>query len=140
MRSFKRKSDNRRQVFLALSSQIESQLRDAYAKRHEQGETQTSVARRLGVDRSTVNKRLTGQRNMTIETIADMVWALGHCIKINIFDPSENNTNHHIIVPQHSAVVSFAQDNVDCVGAIKLTPSNSPAAVTHTKIEMVGNI
>jgi hypothetical protein len=28
-----------------------------------------------------------GRTNMTIETIADMVWALDHEIKIEIFDP-----------------------------------------------------
>ena len=100
MRSFKHKHNNRRQVYLALVGQIESQLREAYAKRHEQaGETQSSLADKLGVNRSAVHKRLTGQTNMTIKTIADMVWALGYCIKVDIFAPDEVFTNGKLIVP-----------------------------------------
>jgi len=29
-----------------------------------------------------------GHTNMTIETIADMVWALDHAVKVEIYDPS----------------------------------------------------
>lgn len=100
VRSFKRTPDNRRSVYLNLAGSIESQLREAYAKRHEKdGTSQSAVAARLGVDRSVVNRRLTGRTNMRIDTIADMVWALGHCIKVEIFDPDETNTNETVIIP-----------------------------------------
>ena len=57
---------NRRQVFLALASSIESQLRDAYAKRHAAGlDNQTTLAEKVGVHRSAINKRLLGKTNMT---------------------------------------------------------------------------
>lgn len=101
MRSFNHKPDNRRQVYLALASQIEGQLRDAYAKRHdEDNETQSSLAEKLGVDRSAVHRRLTGRVNMTIETLADMVWALRRCIKVEIFDPDESGTNERCVKPR----------------------------------------
>lgn len=100
MGSFSRKPNNRRSVYLKLAGEIEGQLRQAYAKRNEQKrETQVSVAEKLGVDRSAVNRRLVGRTNMTIETIADMVWALGHCIKVEIFDPEDHPSNEHRIVP-----------------------------------------
>ncbi len=67
---------------------IESQLRDSYADLYESGaETQSSIAKRLGVGRSVINRRLTGQNNMTIETLADMVWALKRAIRVIVFDP-----------------------------------------------------
>lgn len=103
MRSFKRRPENRRSVYLKLVGDLEGQLREAYAKRHEQKrETQASIASRLGIDRSAVHRRLVGRTNMTVETIADMVWALGHCIKIEIFDPEDVMSNEHRIVPDYS--------------------------------------
>lgn len=136
MRSFKHQPANRRQVFLALSGQIESQLRDAYAKCHEAGETQASLARLLGVDRSTVHKRLTGRRNMTIETIADMVWALGHCIKVSIFDPSEDKTNHYVIIPNHRNSSTAPGQNFIRLDTEKTASSSGQVQVREPKIQM----
>ena len=97
------KVDIRRQVYLSLVSDVESQLRDAYAERHEQGiETQTSLADKLGVNRSVVNRRLRGLNNLTLESLADMVWALGQCIKVEILDPNTNPTNHVRVVSEHA--------------------------------------
>jgi len=77
--------DQRRHVFLSLSSQIEGQLRDLYDVRYYNGEaTQTSIAECLDVNRSVVNRRLKGYTNMTVETIADMVWALKGAIHVTI--------------------------------------------------------
>jgi hypothetical protein len=93
--SSRRKPDPRRQIFLKLSSQIEGQLRDAYAKKYDAGVlNQSSLADKLGVNRSAVHHRLLGRTNMTIETIADMVWGLDHDIEVKIFDPAESNKNH----------------------------------------------
>lgn len=84
-------------MFLKLSSQIEGQLREAYAKKQEAGILNQSVlAKKLDVDRSAINRRLTGQVNMTEETVADMVWALDHDIEVRIFDPATSQTNHTI--------------------------------------------
>jgi len=100
VRSFKRQPNNRRSIYLNLVGSIESQLRQAFAKRHEEeGLTQAALAERLGVDRSAVNRRLTGRVNMTEETIADMVWGLGHCINVVIYDPDEKETNEFHISP-----------------------------------------
>ena len=83
-------------MYLRLVGAIESQLRDAYARRHDEGVTQSSLARKVGVGRAAINRRLTGRANLTIKTIADLVWALDHSIKVEIFDPqtqrSESNS------------------------------------------------
>jgi hypothetical protein len=94
---------NRRQVYLALASSIESQLRDAYAKRHAAGlDNQSTLAAKIGVDRSAINRRLLGKINMTEETIADMVWALGYCIDVVIYDPYEHPSNAKRVLSEHA--------------------------------------
>jgi hypothetical protein len=76
-------------MFLRLSGQIEGQLREAYDRKFKAGlATQSSLAAKLGVNRSAIHHRLMGHTNMTTESIADMVWALDHDIKVEIFDPS----------------------------------------------------
>jgi hypothetical protein len=92
--SFLPKVDDRRAIYLGLVGSIESQLRDAYAELHDAGsENQSTIATKLGVGRSVVCKRLTGQQNMTIETLADMVWALRKAVAVEIFDPGTKDTN-----------------------------------------------
>jgi hypothetical protein len=92
--SSRRKSDPRRSIYLSLAGQIESQLREAYGRKFEAGlTTQSSLAKRLGINRSAVHHRLMGHTNMTIETIADMVWALDHDIRVRIYDPLLERSN-----------------------------------------------
>lgn len=111
MPSSRKKVDPRRQAFLALSGQIESQLRDAYDRKYRAGiTTQSRLAGKLGVNRSAVHHRLMGHTNMTLETVADMVWALDHAIKVEIYDPTIDPSDNqvHPIQPfagQHRSVV-----------------------------------
>lgn len=89
MKSFRTKVNGRRAVYLALSGQIEGQLREAYGRKYSKGLiTQSGLANKLGVNRSAINRRLVGKTNMTIETIADMVWGLDQAIKVTIYDPA----------------------------------------------------
>ena len=91
MRSFQKKADGRRSVFLALSGSVEGQIREAYNKLFSAGKTnQSSLAKDLNVGRSVIYRRLNGHTNMTLETVADMVWALGCQIEVKISDASES--------------------------------------------------
>ena len=102
MRIFKKQPDNRRSIYMKLVGEIESQLRQAYAKRYEQGrDTQASLAKKLKVDRSVIHRRLSGRSNMTVQTIADMAWALGYCVAFAISDADEGAGNQHRILPVH---------------------------------------
>ena len=90
MPSFRTKVSARRGVYLALSAQVERQLREAYARKFEAGlATQASIAEKLGIDRSAVHRRLTGRTNMTLETLADMAWALDQAVEVRIADVGE---------------------------------------------------
>jgi transcriptional regulator with XRE-family HTH domain len=83
-------------MYLALAGSIESQLRDAFARQSKGGNvSQSSLAKKLGINRSAVHKRLTGQTNMTIETIADMLWALDQDFKFSVFDKYVSNKNNN---------------------------------------------
>jgi hypothetical protein len=87
-------------VFLRLAGEIESQLRDAYDRRFRAGEeTQTTLAKKLDIDRSAIHRRLMGRTNMTIETIADMVWALDCKIGVKIQDAIQDITSNYSISP-----------------------------------------
>jgi hypothetical protein len=89
--SFRTKVSARRAVYLALSAQVERQLREAYARKFAAGEmTQSSISDRLGINRSAVHRRLSGRTNMTLETLADMVWALDQAIEVRIGDAAEH--------------------------------------------------
>jgi ribosome-binding protein aMBF1 (putative translation factor) len=113
VRSFHHQPDNRRALYLQLAGSIESQLRESYARKHEkEGLTQSDIATRLGVGRSVINRRLSGGSNMTIETIADMAWALGHCIRVDIFDPSDTPSNGAEIIPDSDQANPFKVQTV----------------------------
>ena len=94
--SYTRRTTNaRRSTYLRLSSQVEGQLREAYDRRYLAGQaTQTGLATKLGVNKSAIHRRLTGRCNMTVETIADMVWALDLAIKVEIYDPTIDHTSN----------------------------------------------
>lgn len=91
----------RRQIYLALVSKVEGQIRDVFAKRAEiEGLTQAAVADKLGVHRAVINRRLNGRTNMTVETIADMAWAIGACVDVDIYDPAERPDRNHILAQE----------------------------------------
>lgn len=114
--------NSRRRTYLSLIGEIENGLRDAYALRYEQGrDTQASLAKKLDVDRSVVHHRLTGRKNLTVQTIADMVWALDHAIKVTIYDPSQSGANHFI--PYETAPVP-ATTAVSATAATPLAATN----------------
>jgi len=101
LQSFRTKIDARRQTFLVLAGEIERQLREVYDRKFRAQEaTQSSLADKLGINRSAVNRRLTGRTNMTIETLADMVWALDQSISVKIFNPAELQGLNTIFKPQ----------------------------------------
>ncbi len=87
---FLKRPSARRRVFLSLIGDIERALRAAFVRwSNENNETQSGLAKILGINRSVVHRRLTGRANLTIETMADMVWALGYCIRVDIFHPKD---------------------------------------------------
>ncbi|MBN9039839.1 MAG: helix-turn-helix transcriptional regulator [Rhizobiales bacterium] len=107
MPSSRRQTSARRKMFLKLSSRIEGQLREIYAQKHALGKVnQTNLAAKLGVDRSAVNRRLSGRSNMTIETIADMIWGLDADFDLTIFDASSSTKNAVLLTNARTDLLS----------------------------------
>jgi len=130
MSSFRKLPSLRRQVFLSLSNSIEHQLRKAYAVLHdEDGLTQVDLAERLGVDRSVVHRRLMGHTNMTVESIADMVWALGCCIDVEIYDPKTKPERNNHLAPVTFSSSPWSHSDESEVNALEIDevlPSTNP--------------
>lgn len=97
-------------MYLALVSKVEGQIRDLFTERSEDGQlTQTALAEKLGVHRSVIQRRLTGRSNMTLETVADMVWAVGGCIDVDIYDPAARPDKNHTLAQEAKGAWQEAQ-------------------------------
>jgi plasmid maintenance system antidote protein VapI len=53
------------------------------------GVTQQSIAEKLGVNRSVVNRMLKGEANLTLRSVAEIAWALGMQAEITLKKTSE---------------------------------------------------
>lgn len=95
---FRKRPDARRRVFLSLAAEIDNGLRAAYGARFEQGRTnQMRLAETIGVHRSVIHRRLTGKTNLTLQSIADLVWALGWGVTVKFFDPEAASGDNTIL-------------------------------------------
>lgn len=64
-----------------LVTSVGKQLQRAVIAR---GLTQNEIAQKLGVDRSRVNKCLSGFNNLTLKSLAELSWAMDGKVKIQI--------------------------------------------------------
>jgi antitoxin component HigA of HigAB toxin-antitoxin module len=53
----------------------------------DQGVSRSELAERLGTSKSNVTQTLDGTRNMTIRKISDILFELGHSLKVDIREP-----------------------------------------------------
>ncbi|EWY39261.1 XRE family transcriptional regulator [Skermanella stibiiresistens SB22] len=77
--------DKRYYAYLRLVSDIKHALTQALAEEHaERGLTMADMARVLDVDRSHISRKLSGETNMTLETLADLAYALGRPVRVSL--------------------------------------------------------
>jgi transcriptional regulator with XRE-family HTH domain len=88
--------DKRRRSYLRLVSEIKHALAQALTEEHaERGLTMAEMARILEVDRSHVSRKLSGETNMTLETLADLAYALDRPVKVSLPSrPAQNGANY----------------------------------------------
>ncbi|MFW5731715.1 MAG: helix-turn-helix domain-containing protein [Planctomycetota bacterium] len=53
----------------------------------DQGVSRSELAERLGTSKSNVTQTLDGTRNMTVRKISDMLFELGHSLKVDVREP-----------------------------------------------------
>jgi transcriptional regulator with XRE-family HTH domain len=72
-----RLTDRERKVGRAVYRTQRQIIRALAKAKDKKGLTQQALAEKLGVDRSVINRRVTGRANLTLRTLAELAWALG---------------------------------------------------------------
>jgi hypothetical protein len=75
----------RRKTYVRLIGDIEHQLNLAFDEEHtKRNLTQQEMADLLNVDKSFISRKMSGTSNMTLETLADLAFALDRAIEIKL--------------------------------------------------------
>lgn len=81
--SYQIKLDPKSRKAARFISLLQKKLQKAFV---ETGKTQQEIATTLGVDRSVINRRLTGSANLTARSIAEFAYAFDKDIQIEFVD------------------------------------------------------
>jgi hypothetical protein len=85
-----------RKVSRALGK-LHSALQAAFiAEREARKLTQQAIATRLDVNRSVINRQLTGIENITVKSVVELAWAMGWETKIEIFKPQHGQQQNDV--------------------------------------------
>lgn len=115
--------DDRSAAFSRLAARVLSTLNDAVDHRKDEGETLTSIADRIGCNRSLLSRTLNGNsRNLTLRTIADILWATDFEPRDFAADPIESICQNWVRARDNS-------DDYDFVG-VTVLPIREFAGVT----------
>ena len=116
MKSVKPSSDKRRRTYIRLVGEISHALNQALGEEHEDRNlTRAQMAATLGWDRASITKLLSGTRNMTLETLADLAFALDRPVRVSL--PSRTrHTNKRMGKPD----ASDTGGNAEAAGQPKL--------------------
>lgn len=63
-------------------------MRAAMAEKKVSGLSQQSIASKLGINRSVINRILKGEFNLTLRSVAEIAWALGWEIEFSLRKPT----------------------------------------------------
>lgn len=73
----------RRRSYVRLIGEIQHALNHALCEEHQiRGLTKAQIAAVIGKDKSFVTRKLSGTGNMTLETLADLAYALNRPVKV----------------------------------------------------------
>jgi len=79
------KIDKRRRTYVRLIGEIQHALNQALSEeKAKRGLNKTQIAKMLGLGRSAISKKFDGRHNMTLETLADLAYALDRPVKISL--------------------------------------------------------
>ncbi len=90
--------DKRRRVYVRLIGEIQHALNQALHEEHQKrGLTCSEMARLISKDKSFVSRKLSGMSNMTLETFADLVFALDRSVKVLLPARGEAFGSNHVL-------------------------------------------
>ena len=99
MSSYNIHIDPRRKAFTRLISAIHRELAAALEREcRARNLTQNDLANTLGVNKSAISRRLGGTSNLTLKSISDLAWALGHDVDFRLVSRRQEmaGANHPI--------------------------------------------
>lgn len=77
--------DKRRRTYVRLVGEIHDALNQALSEEKEKrGLNKTQIGKVLGLGRSAISKKFDGRHNMTLETLADLAFALDRPVKLSL--------------------------------------------------------
>ena len=83
--SFSANTTPRRRSYVRLIGEIQRALNSALEEEHtKRGLTRKEIADILGKDKSVITRKFAGSSNMTLETLADLAFALNRPVKVSI--------------------------------------------------------
>lgn len=99
--------DPRDEAVAHFISMVGRQLQDAFLhRRNDESMTQQDLAAVLGVDRSRIHRCLSGSSNLTLESVAELVWALRGEPRFSICMEEQSRECNHATASQLNAAIS----------------------------------
>lgn len=87
MKYSREKMDKRQRTYVRMIGDLRNQLNQALTEEFEKrGLTQAEMGRLIGRDKSFVSKKMNGVGNMTLETLADLAYALNRPVRFVLPD------------------------------------------------------
>lgn len=86
-------------------------IQRAYAEEADsRGLTQAEIARVLDIDRSVVNRRLTGETNLTLRSIGELAYALGRTPRFSLVKPVRGYGQNYSVAADGTSSTSSKKD------------------------------
>lgn len=100
-------------------TRVHREIQKAFAEvSSSTGMTQRELAEKVGVDRSTMNKRLLGEANLTLRTVAELAWALDRDIDFKLHSRRKAVGRNYT---QHAMTASTGSDKSTFPAAEKVS-------------------
>lgn len=88
---------------------VNKEIQKTFTDAANKGMTQRKLAAKLDVDKSVLHRRLTGETNLTLRSIADLAWALDADLEFSMRPKSvDSNVNYHTLNKQPAATATHA--------------------------------
>lgn len=105
--------DARKRTYVRLIGEIQHALHQALVEEFEKRQlTRTGMAEALNTDKSFVTRKLNGTSNMTLETLADLAYALDRAVRVQLVSrtpaPGANFARQPIAKSMPSAAITPA--------------------------------
>ncbi len=136
MTSFNLKSDPRRRTFVRLIGDIRHALNEALAEEYARRKlTKADIAKALKTNKSFVTRKLSGESNMTLATLADLAYALDRTIKITLPDhDASGSVNSLVELQEPDPADNVLQGRIEVPELIPPSgPANAPPPLPNRR-------